>query len=69
MGGVRHDNLRPAHITSGQVIAPDEQQARILPVGTGGWLQGNGIHAGNLPQQSFRFVHSLQSPLHRFLRL
>ena len=62
-------DLGPARVPPAAVIGLDEQQARKLPVGPGGRLEGHGIHAGDLLEILRGQGVNLQAPLDRLLPL
>jgi len=50
-------------------IRADQQQSGELSLGPGGWLQGDGIHAGNFQEALLEQPQNPQASLRKFLRL
>ena len=69
VGGVGDQDLGPPCVPPVMVVGLDEQQARKLPVGAGGGLEGHGVHAGDLLQQVRRLAVDRETALDRLLPL
>ena len=69
VGGIRDDDLCPAHVAACEVVRLDEQQACEFAVRTCCGLERERVHTGHFAKQLSRFIQQFQRALRRLLRL